>query len=57
MVHKHSRLIFFYFREASRQKELAILEAQVYRLSEILAEQRVATRENVQRKQVLQIIQ
>lgn len=38
-------------REAEKNKELALLEAQVYRLTEILGEQRAATRENVQRKQ------
>lgn len=38
-------------RESERNKEIAMLEAQVYRLSEILGEQRAATRENVQRKQ------
>ena len=30
---------------------MALLEAQVYRLAELLSEQRTATRENVQRKQ------
>ena len=30
---------------------MALLEAQVYRLAELLSEQRAATRENVQRKQ------
>ena len=38
-------------REAEKQKEMALLEAQVYRLAELLSEQRTATRENVQRKQ------
>lgn len=38
-------------REGERQKDIATLEAQVYRLSELLSEQRAATRENVQRKQ------
>ncbi|XP_054160951.1 splicing factor 3A subunit 3-like [Oppia nitens] len=38
-------------KDIGRQKELALLEAQVYRLSEILSEQRQATKENVQRKQ------
>ncbi|KAH1012528.1 hypothetical protein HUJ05_011673 [Dendroctonus ponderosae] len=38
-------------KEALRQKELAGLEAQIYRLSELVSEQRVATKENVQRKQ------
>ena len=42
----------FCFREIIRQREIAILEAHVYRLSEILSEQRANTRENVQRKQV-----
>lgn len=34
-----------------KQKEIASLEAQVYRLVEILGEERQATRENVERKQ------
>lgn len=38
-------------RELERQKEIAGLEAQVYRLAEVLGEQRMATRDNVQRKQ------
>ncbi|XP_064612835.1 splicing factor 3A subunit 3-like [Liolophura sinensis] len=38
-------------REAEKQKEMAFLEAQVYRFVELLSEQRFATRENVQRKQ------
>lgn len=38
-------------RESERQKEIAMLEARVYRLSELLSEQRAATRDNVQRKQ------
>jgi splicing factor 3A subunit 3 len=38
-------------KDTERQKETAILEAQVYKLSEILSEQRQATKENVQRKQ------
>ncbi|XP_045118430.1 splicing factor 3A subunit 3-like [Portunus trituberculatus] len=38
-------------RETEKIKELANLEAQVYRLTEILSEQRAATKENVQRKQ------
>jgi len=38
-------------RDSERQREVAILEAQVYRLVEILSEQRQATKENVQRKQ------
>ena len=38
-------------REGEKQKEMAILEAQVYRLSEVLSEQKIATKENVQRKQ------
>ena len=39
------------FRDTERQKEIAMLEAQLYRLAEVLGEQRAATRENVQRKQ------
>ncbi|XP_076373723.1 splicing factor 3a subunit 3 noi [Tachypleus tridentatus] len=38
-------------KDSEKQKEIAILEAQVYRLVEILSEQRQATKENVQRKQ------
>ncbi|KAL1505387.1 hypothetical protein ABEB36_004965 [Hypothenemus hampei] len=38
-------------KELSRHKELATLEAQVFKLSEIVSEQRAATKENVQRKQ------
>lgn len=38
-------------RDSEKQKEIAILESQLYRLIEILSEQRQATKENVQRKQ------
>lgn len=38
-------------KEAEKQKEIASMEAQVYKLSEILSEQRAATKENVERKQ------
>ncbi|KAF2348016.1 protein of unknown function DUF3449 [Trinorchestia longiramus] len=38
-------------KEGEKQKELALLEAQVYRLSEFLTEQKEDTKENVQRKQ------
>ncbi|XP_078319179.1 splicing factor 3A subunit 3-like [Crassostrea virginica] len=38
-------------RDAERQKEIAQLEGQAYRFSELLSEQRAATRDNVQRKQ------
>lgn len=38
-------------KEAEKSREVAMLEAQVYRLSEALAEQKAATKENVQRKQ------
>ncbi|XP_041354967.1 splicing factor 3A subunit 3-like [Gigantopelta aegis] len=38
-------------RDLERQREIATLEAQVYRLAEMLSEQRAATRDNVQRKQ------
>lgn len=38
-------------RDSERQKEIAQLEARVYRLAEMLGEQRAATRDNVQRKQ------
>lgn len=38
-------------KDGERQKEIANLEGQVYRLSEVLSEQRQSTRENVQRKQ------
>ncbi len=39
------------FRDSEKHKELATLEAQVYRFVELLSEQRAATRENIQRKQ------
>lgn len=35
----------------NKQREIAALEAQVYRFAEILSEQRAATKENVERKQ------
>ncbi|XP_067128795.1 splicing factor 3A subunit 3 [Centruroides vittatus] len=38
-------------KDTEKQKEIAFLEAQCYRLVEILSEQRQATKENVQRKQ------
>ncbi|RWS17101.1 Splicing factor 3A subunit 3-like protein [Dinothrombium tinctorium] len=38
-------------KQTEKQKEIAALEAQVYRFSELLSEQRQATKENVQRKQ------
>ena len=42
---------YFRCRESERQHEIAQLEARVYRLAELLSEQRAATRDNVQRKQ------
>ncbi|KAG5867679.1 hypothetical protein JTB14_020189 [Gonioctena quinquepunctata] len=38
-------------KEQLRQRELATLEAQVYRLADLVSAQRLATKENVQRKQ------
>lgn len=38
-------------KDLEKQRELAMLESQVYRMSELLSEQRQATKENVQRKQ------
>lgn len=38
-------------KESERQREISSLEAQVYRFTELLSEQRNATKENVQRKQ------
>lgn len=38
-------------KDTERQKEIANLEAQVYRFAEVLSEQRASTRDNVQRKQ------
>jgi hypothetical protein len=38
-------------RDTEKQKEIASIEARVYRLAELLSEQRAATRDNVQRKQ------
>lgn len=40
-----------YCRDTEKQKEIAVIEARVYRLAELLSEQRAATRDNVQRKQ------
>lgn len=41
----------YFCRDTERQKEIANLEAQVYRFAEVLSEQRASTRDNVQRKQ------
>jgi len=38
-------------KEAMKQREVAMVEAQIYRFSELLSEIRTATRENVERKQ------
>nr|CAD7263075.1 unnamed protein product [Timema shepardi] len=38
-------------KESERQRDVAFLEAQVYRFTELVSEQRNATKENVQRKQ------
>ncbi|KAG0424015.1 hypothetical protein HPB47_000231, partial [Ixodes persulcatus] len=38
-------------KDTEKQKEIATLEAQLYRFAEILSEQRQGTKENVQRKQ------
>ena len=38
-------------RENEKQKDIAVLEAQVYKFVKILSEQRQATKDNVQRKQ------
>ncbi|ESO85772.1 hypothetical protein LOTGIDRAFT_195680 [Lottia gigantea] len=38
-------------KDVEKQRDLATLEAQLYRLAELLSEQRASTRENVQRKQ------
>lgn len=38
-------------RDSERQREVGFLESQVYRFAELLGEQRMATRDNVQRKQ------
>lgn len=38
-------------KELEKQKEIASMEAQVYRFSELLSEQRANTKENVERKQ------
>lgn len=38
-------------KEIERQRDIASLEAQVYRLTELISVQRAATKENVQRKQ------
>jgi len=41
----------FFSKEAIRHKEIAGMEAQIYRLIDLLSEQRAATLENVRRKQ------
>ena len=46
-----SLLYFVPTRDTEKQREIALLEAQVYRLAELLSEQRSSTRDNVQRKQ------
>ncbi|KAK6617812.1 hypothetical protein RUM43_014040 [Polyplax serrata] len=38
-------------KDQERKKSIAALEAQVYKLADMVSEQRVATKENVQRKQ------
>lgn len=38
-------------KEQARQKDIASMEAQLYRYAEFVSEQRMATKENVQRKQ------
>lgn len=38
-------------KDSERQKDIAFLEAQVYKLADIVSDQRSATKENVQRKQ------
>merc|ERR1712029_1031726 len=38
-------------KELEKHREIAAMEAQVYRFAEILSEQRAATKENVERKQ------
>lgn len=38
-------------REATRHRDIAQLESQLYRYAELISEQRTATKENVQRKQ------
>lgn len=38
-------------KQQERQKEIAALEAQIYKFAELVSEQRLATKENVQRKQ------
>ena len=38
-------------KEQEKHREIAAMEAQIYRFSEILSEQRAATKENVERKQ------
>ena len=50
-LHLMTRECVCVYRDSERQKEVANLEAQVYRLAEVVSEQRAATRDNVQRKQ------
>lgn len=45
-----SKIIYF-SKEAIRHKEIAGMEAQIYRLVDLLSEQRAATLDNVRRKQ------
>lgn len=48
---KSSKNVSTAVKEQARQREVASIEAKIYYLSELLKEQRAATKENVQRKQ------
>ena len=43
--------VSFFSKDSTRHKEIAGIEAQIYRLVELLNEQRASTLENVRRKQ------
>lgn len=44
-------ICLFFSKDAVRHKEIAGMEAQIYRLVDLLSEQRAATLDNVRRKQ------
>lgn len=43
--------IYVFSKDITRNKEIAAMEAQIYRLVDLLSEQRAATLDNVRRKQ------
>lgn len=48
---KISKVFLFSSKDSLRFKEIALIEAQIYRLMDYLGEQRAATLDNVRRKQ------